>query len=193
MATVDVLIAGHVEDTPAGNSVHPTVSLVRDGDLVVVADPGILTAPVLLTDALASHGVAAGDVTHVFVTHHHLDHTRNIGMFPTARVVDVDSVYDGALWLGHDGDGYRLSDGLSVIETPGHAEECAALVAETDQGTVVLTHAWWFADMTPVQDPLAWDQGALERSRERILEIADIVVPGHGPAFRPADLRGGDR
>jgi glyoxylase-like metal-dependent hydrolase (beta-lactamase superfamily II) len=47
--------------------------------------------------------------------------------------------------------------------------------------------------MTPVQDPLAWDQGALERSRERILEIADIVVPGHGPAFRPADLRGGDR
>jgi glyoxylase-like metal-dependent hydrolase (beta-lactamase superfamily II) len=57
----------------------------------------------------------------------------------------------------------------------------------------VLTHAWWFADMTPVQDPLAWDQGALERSRERILEIADIVVPGHGPAFRPADLRGGDR
>ena len=33
MATVDVLIAGHVEDTPAGKSVHPTVSLVRDGDL----------------------------------------------------------------------------------------------------------------------------------------------------------------
>jgi hypothetical protein len=27
----------------------------------------------------------------------------------------------------------------------------------------------------------------LDRSRERILGIADIVVPGHGPAFRPAD------
>jgi glyoxylase-like metal-dependent hydrolase (beta-lactamase superfamily II) len=49
----------------------------------------------------------------------------------------------------------------------------------------VLTHAWWFADMTPVQDPLAWDQAALERSRERILGLADVVVPGHGPAFRP--------
>jgi glyoxylase-like metal-dependent hydrolase (beta-lactamase superfamily II) len=186
MATVDVLIAGHVEETEAGQSVHPSVSLVRDEDLVIVVDPGILSDPGLLVDALAEHDVTAADVTHVFVTHHHLDHTRNVGMFPTARVVDVDSVYDGSLWLDHDGDGYHLSDDVSVIETPGHAQECAALVVRTDDGTVVLTHAWWFADMTPVQDPLAWDQGALDRSRERILGIADVVVPGHGPAFRPA-------
>ena len=186
MATVDVLIAGHVEETQAGESVHPTVSLVRDGDLVVVVDPGILADPALLTDALAERGLGVGDVTHVFATHHHLDHTRNIGMFPTARVVDVDSVYDGSLWLAHDGDGYHLSDAVSVIETPGHSQECAALVVRTEEGTVVLTHAWWFADMTPEQDPLAWDQAALDRSRARILAIADVVVPGHGPAFRPA-------
>jgi glyoxylase-like metal-dependent hydrolase (beta-lactamase superfamily II) len=148
-------------------------------------DPGILSDPALLTDALASHGLGVVDVTHVFVTHHHIDHTRNVGMFPRARVVDVDSVYDGSLWLGHDGDDHHLTDAVRVIETPGHAQECAALVVSTDDGTVVLTHAWWFADMTPVRDPLAWDQDALDRSRERILGIADIVVPGHGPAFRP--------
>ena len=195
MATVDVLVTGHVEQTDAGDSsVHPTVSLVRDGDLVVVVDPGILSDPALLTVALAGHGLTAADVTHVFVTHHHIDHTRNIGMFPTARVVDVDSVYDGSLWLEHDGDGYHLSDDVRVIETPGHAAECAALVVDTPDGTVALTHAWWFADMTPVEDPLAWDQEALERSRARLLGIADVVVPGHGPAFRPADIThvGGD-
>jgi glyoxylase-like metal-dependent hydrolase (beta-lactamase superfamily II) len=186
MATVDVLIDGYVETTEAGDSsVHPTVSLVRDGGLVIVVDPGILSDPGLLTDALATRDLTVYDVTHVFVTHHHLDHTRNVGMFPTARVVDVDSVYDGSLWLSHDGDGHHLSDDVSVIETPGHAQECAALVVSTEDGTVVLTHAWWFADMTPVQDPLAWDQAALERSRERILGLADVVVPGHGPAFRP--------
>ena len=188
MATVDVLVTGHVEQTDAGDSsVHPTVSLVRDGDLVVVVDPGILDDPARITEALAGHGVTPADVTHVFVTHHHLDHTRNVGMFPRAKVVDVDSVYDGSLWLEHDGDGYRLGDALRVIETPGHARECAALVVETDEGTVVLTHAWWFEDMTPVVDPLAWDQAALERSRERILAIADVVVPGHGAPFRPAE------
>jgi glyoxylase-like metal-dependent hydrolase (beta-lactamase superfamily II) len=186
MATVDVLVTGHVEETDAGSSVHPTISLVRDGDLVVVVDPGILSDQALLTDALRGHGLALDDVTHVFVTHHHVDHTRNIGMFPRSVVVDVDSLYDGSLWLGHAGDGHALSDSVRVIETPGHAAECAALVVDTDDGTVVLTHAWWFADMTPVEDPLAWDQAALERSRARILEIADVVVPGHGPAFRPA-------
>ena len=191
MATVDVLVTGHVEQTDDGDSsVHPTVSLVRDGDLVVVVDPGILSDPALLTDALAEHGLSAADVTHVFVTHHHIDHTRNIGMFPAARVVDVDSIYDGSLWLEHDGDGYHLSDDVQVIETPGHAEECAALLVETAEGTVALTHAWWFADMTPVEDPLAWDQDALERSRARLLGLADLVVPGHGPAFRPADITG---
>src|SRR5262245_22478170 len=185
MAMVDVLIAGHVEETEAGQSVHPSVSLVRDRDLVIVVDPGMLADPALLTDALSGHGLTVGDVSHVFVTHHHLDHTRNVGMFPTARVVDVDSIYDGSLWLGHDGDGHHLTEDVSVIETPGHAQECAALVVRTDDGTVVLTHAWWFADMTPGRDPLAWHQDPLERSRERILGIADIVVPGHGPAFRP--------
>jgi glyoxylase-like metal-dependent hydrolase (beta-lactamase superfamily II) len=189
MATVDVLVTGHVEQTDTGgSSVHPTVSLVRDGDLVVVVDPGILADPALLTEALAGHGLTAAAVTHVFVTHHHIDHTRNIGMFPTARVVDVDSVYDGSLWLEHDGDGYHLSHDVRVIETPGHAAECAALLVDTPDGTVALTHAWWFADMTPVEDPLAWDQDALERSRARLLGLADVVVPGHGPAFRPADL-----
>jgi glyoxylase-like metal-dependent hydrolase (beta-lactamase superfamily II) len=189
MATVDVLVTGYVETTDSGDSsVHPTVSLVRDGDLVVVVDPGILADPALITGALADQGLTADDVTHVFVTHHHIDHTRNVGMFPSAKVVDVDSVYDGSLWLGHDGDGFRLSEDLRVIETPGHARECAALVVETDEGTVVLTHAWWFADMTPVVDPLAWDQSALESSRDKILAIADVVVPGHGAPFRPADV-----
>jgi glyoxylase-like metal-dependent hydrolase (beta-lactamase superfamily II) len=189
MATVDVLIAGHVQQTDAGQSVHPSVSLVRDGDLVVVVDPGILSDPALLTGALAEHDTAVDDVTHVFVTHHHLDHTRHVGMFPRALVVDVDSIYDGSLWLDHDGDGHHLSEDVWVIETPGHAQECAALVVRTADGTVVLTHAWWFSDMTPERDPLAWSQESLERSRERILEIADIVVPGHGPAFRPSTVR----
>jgi hypothetical protein len=33
-------------------------------------------------------------------------------------------------------------------------------------------------------DPLAWDQAAIERGRERVLAAADIVIPGHGEAFR---------
>lgn len=187
MARVDILVTGYVREGTGGAPVQGTISLVRSGDVVIVVDPGLLRDRGDLVAGLAQHQLEVGDVSHDFLTHHHVDHTRNIGMFARAVVVDVDSVYDGSLWLGHAGDGHALSDSIRVIETPGHAAECAALVVDTDDGTVVLTHAWWFADMTPVQDPLAWDQAALERSRARILEIADIVVPGHGPAFRPAE------
>jgi glyoxylase-like metal-dependent hydrolase (beta-lactamase superfamily II) len=46
------------------------------------------------------------------------------------------------------------------------------------------THAWWGPD-GPDEDPLATDQRALRASRERILAVATVIVPGHGPAFRP--------
>jgi glyoxylase-like metal-dependent hydrolase (beta-lactamase superfamily II) len=68
--------------------------------------------------------------------------------------------------------------------TPGHTNEDATLLVETDDGTVACTHLWWHADRTPEVDPLADDQAALEASRARVLEVADVVVPGHGPPFR---------
>ena len=36
----------------------------------------------------------------------------------------------------------------------------------------------------PEIDPFAFDQALLETHRERILGAADIVIPGHGEAFR---------
>ncbi len=47
-----------------------------------------------------------------------------------------------------------------------------------------MTHLWWKADRTPEIDPLGWNPAAIERGRARVLAAADIVIPGHGPAFR---------
>jgi glyoxylase-like metal-dependent hydrolase (beta-lactamase superfamily II) len=193
MATVDVLVPGHVDEETRGDIVHPTISLVLADGVVMVVDPGILSGQDLLIDALAARGLTPAEVTHVFVTHHHIDHTRNIGMFPAATVIDTDSTYAGNLWAEHSGDGFALTPEITVIQTPGHSAECASLVVQTSEGIVVLTHAWWFADMTPAEDPLAVDQGQLEKSRARILEIADIVIPGHGAPFKPNQTTSGSR
>jgi glyoxylase-like metal-dependent hydrolase (beta-lactamase superfamily II) len=67
--------------------------------------------------------------------------------------------------------------------TPGHTNLDLTLMAETDDGMVACTHAWWRTDRTPEVDPVADDQAALEESRRRILEMADVVVPGHGEPF----------
>ena len=47
-----------------------------------------------------------------------------------------------------------------------------------------MTHLWWHEDRTPDVDPLGDDQAAIERGRARVLAAADVVIPGHGAAFR---------
>ena len=150
---------------------------------MIVVDPGMVAAPELILAPLRELGVGPGDVTHVVITHHHPDHTVNIGLFANAEVVDFWARYRGDQWLDHEGDGYRVSDHTRVILTPGHTNEDATLLVETDAGVVACTHAWWHGDRTPEFDPLADDQQALVTSRARILAEADIVVPGHGEPF----------
>jgi glyoxylase-like metal-dependent hydrolase (beta-lactamase superfamily II) len=174
-----VLHAGYATDR-----VGSSITLVRDGDALIVADPGMVANRSLILDPLAALGVSAGDVTHVFLSHHHPDHTVNIALFANAEVVDFWARYRDDLWLDHDGDGYRLSPKAQLWLTPGHTEEDATLVVEADDATYALTHLWWHTDRTPEIDPLGADQDAIERGRARVLATADIVIPGHGGAFR---------
>ncbi len=179
MTTVHLLHAGY-----AGDRVASSIVLVRDADALIVVDPGMVARRSLILEPLAGLGVAPEAVTHVFLSHHHPDHTINIALFPNAEVVDFWARYRDDIWLDHDGDGYRLSPRSQLWLTPGHTEEDATLVVEADDAVYAMTHLWWREDRTPVEDPLGWDQGAIDQNRERVLAAADIVIPGHGPAFR---------
>jgi len=57
-------------------------------------------------------------------------------------------------------------------------------VVEADDAVYAMTHLWWREDRTPEEDPLADDQASIEVHRARVLAAADIVIPGHGGAFR---------
>ena len=178
-ATLHVLHTGYVRD----DGVASTVSLVLDGEAVIVVDPGMVADQSLLIGPLREHGLDVEQVTHVVLTHHHPDHAINVGLFPNAEVVDFWARYRGDQWLDHEGDGHRVSDHAQLIMTPGHTAEDLTLLVRTDEGVVACTHAWWREDRTPQLDPLAEDQAALELSRARILAAADVVVPGHGSPF----------
>ena len=80
--------------------------------------------------------------------------------------------------------GHALSPHATMILTPGHTNEDATLLVQTDDGMVAFTHLWWYPDRTPEVDPYADDQAALEANRARVLETATVVVPGHGGPFR---------
>ncbi len=179
MTSVHVLHAGYT-----GERVGSSISLVRDGDALIVADPGMVARRALILDPLEALGVSPQAVTHVFLSHHHPDHTVNIALFPNAEVVDFWARYKDDLWLDHDGDGYALGPRSHLWLTPGHTGEDASLIVEADDGVYALTHLWWHTDRTPEVDPLGDDQAAIVRGRERVLGVADVVIPGHGAPFR---------
>ncbi len=179
MTSVHVLHPGY-----AGDRVASSVVLVLDGDARIVVDPGMVATRDRILGPLRDLGVEPDSVTHVFLSHHHPDHTLNAALFPNAEVVDFWARYIGDEWLDHDGDGYRLSPHAQLWLTPGHTEEDASLIVEADDGVYAMTHAWWREDRTPEVDPYAPDQAVLEASRARILAVADVVVPGHGRPFR---------
>ncbi len=179
MTTVQLLHAGYT-----GDRVGSSIVLVRDGDATIIVDPGMVARRTLILDPLAELGVAPESVTHVFLSHHHPDHTINIALFPEAEVVDFWARYKDDLWLDHEGDGYRLAPKAQLWLTPGHTAEDASLIVEADDGVYAMTHLWWHQDRSPEIDPLGDDQAAIEAGRGRILAAADIVIPGHGGPFR---------
>jgi glyoxylase-like metal-dependent hydrolase (beta-lactamase superfamily II) len=183
-ASVHVLNEGYVGRDGDGERVAGTVTLIMDGDAVIVVDPGMVASREGLLAALAAHGPAAGDVTDVVFSHHHPDHTVNAALFPAARIHDHWAVYVGDRWADRDADGFQLAPSVRLLRTPGHTAEDISTVASTPADVVVCTHAWWGV-AGPAEDPLATDAVALHASRDLLLSFATLIIPGHGPAFRP--------
>lgn len=184
MADVRILVEGYVREGEDELRVGSTVSLVRDADAVIVIDPGLVSAPAAILDPLRAAGVSPDQVTDVVFSHHHPDHTMHAALFPNANVHDVMATYRGDLWIDRPAEGFRLSPGVTLMETPGHTREDITTLAETPDGVVAFTHLWWAED-GPADDPYSFDREVLRAQRERVLAVAARIVPGHGPAFTP--------
>ena len=183
-ASVFVLHEGYVGRDGDDERVAGTVTLILDGDAVIVVDPGMVASREALLSALAGYGPQAGDVTDVVFSHHHPDHTVNVALFPAARIHDHWAMYVADRWVDCDADGAEVGSSVRLLRTPGHTAEDISTVASTPSDVFVCTHAWRAAN-GPADDPLGSDADALHASRGLLLSFASVIVPGHGPAFRP--------
>jgi glyoxylase-like metal-dependent hydrolase (beta-lactamase superfamily II) len=181
-ARLDVLFTGYA----AMPRVAGTVSLVRDGDRVVVVDPGMVPDRAAILDPLRRLGVEPGDVTDVVLSHHHPDHTVNVALFGEVPVHDFQAVYDRDRWTSRPAEGVALAPSVRLLATPGHTPQDLTVLVGTADGVAALTHLWWTGD-GPLEDPYAPDAAQLRAQRERVLAVADLVVPGHGEPFTPGE------
>lgn len=180
-ARLDVLAEGYADDRVAS-----TVVLVRDGDAIIVVDPGMVASRSLILNPLSALGIDPRKVTDVVFSHHHPDHTLNAALFTEARFHDHWAIYQDDLWIERDADGFELGPSVRLKATPGHSAEDITTLMEPDSDLVACAHLWWSAD-GPAIDPLAADQELLEASRAELLALRPaLVVPGHGSPFTPA-------
>ena len=179
-ARVDVLVEGYVRMP----NVAGTVSLIRDGDRVVIVDPGMVADRAQILDPLRDLGVRPEDVTDIVLSHHHLDHNVNIALFPVVPVHDFQSVIEGDVFTQRPAEGTQLSPGIRLLATPGHTPQDITTLVGTADDVVALTHLWW-TGTGPAEDPYCLDRDELRDNRDRCLGLATLVVPGHGAPFRP--------
>ncbi|MFA6215478.1 MAG: MBL fold metallo-hydrolase [Patescibacteria group bacterium] len=181
MAEVKILIQGFTSGDNGDGETCPTITLVRDQGIIMVVDPGVLKSQSVLAEALKREGLDVTDVNLVFITHSHLDHYRNIGMFAEAKTVE----YFGIWHQGQCADlPNQLSPAIKIIKTPGHNYDGLSLLVKTDLGRVAVVGDVFWQENSPENDPYASDQGKLEESRRKVLALADYVIPGHGPMFK---------
>jgi glyoxylase-like metal-dependent hydrolase (beta-lactamase superfamily II) len=164
---------------------HSTSTLI-ESDSNILVDTSTFGYRDRLLDGLEKAKMSPMDIGVVVTTHLHGDHIGNNDLFPHALFL--------ARWEERPRKGYEavFEDGeialdVRLMHTPGHSRGSMSVVVSAVDGTHVIAgdalptkdnYEKWVPPAINIDPDLALD------SMRRITEIADIIVPGHGPAFR---------
>ena len=176
---VKILLEGYASADTGGHSCS-TISLVQDENLNIIVDPGTVPDQSMIIKALKKHGLSPDNINVVYITHSHVDHYRNTGMFKGAKTLN----YDG-WWISDIFEDYcDPSENIKMIETPGHSVDGTTMLVATDKDKVAICGDVFWKENFPKKDPFAFNLRELDASRKRVLEIADYIIPGHGKMFK---------
>lgn len=78
----------------------------------------------------------------------------------------------------------KYSENITIIETPGHSDDGLTFLVKTDRGEVAICGDVFWKEGYPKHDPYAKNMEELTKSREKVLKIADFIIPGHGNIFK---------
>lgn len=176
--------------------------LLQSSDGPILFDTGHYGNRRVLLKALKTAGLTPDDIGAVVLSHLHYDHSINVDLFPKAQIYLSQKEWDyagnphpedtsipwkirellGEFQVTLIDDDREISKGIHFFQAPGHTPGSAALALETKRGTVVLAgDAIKYPKEILLKRPdLAFDAPDVgPKSIAKILEMADVIVPGH--------------
>ena len=176
MTSIDILVIGHLERGADGSVVPSgtwsTSSLVRTDDghnIVVDTSQGYMGAGIRSSFKQIGR-IFPEDVDTVVLTHGHPDHIDGVTLLDTEK---------------------EIAKGVRFVRTPGHTEDSGSLFVDADRRYALV------GDAVPLQENLEkkavpalnCDPDEAMASMKRIVQYADVVVPGHGKPFGISALK----
>lgn len=166
--------------------------MVEGNGKLIICDPGCNRQALLR--ALKKENLTTHDIDYVFLSHRHPDHVLLAGIFEKAKFVTFDAnlMYEGDR-LTEFKNGV-FGDGIEVINTPGHALEHLSLLVSTPDAKIAIAGdvVWWLDSEKQALNLYQKDHSQaidlnmemLVKSRKKLLELADYIIPGHGKIFK---------
>jgi len=182
---VFLLKAGSILMDQAGNilDARSSVTLIESEKERIIVDTGQEGDGEVILKALADLGLEGSDIDIIVNTHSHPDHCANNRLFSRAKTV-------------YPKDGELIAPGVRVLATPGHSPDSISVLVDAaiqqGDGTAPATRRVVISgDALPtlgnfqkrVPPAVHYDRALAVASMNKIIEMADIVIPGHDRPF----------
>ncbi|MCX5659834.1 MAG: MBL fold metallo-hydrolase [Planctomycetota bacterium] len=188
------------------HTAHATTTLIRSGDHTILVDPG-LPAPIIAGRLMERSGLVPEEITHVFMTNFRPAHRRGIVGFPNAKwlISEMEREFIGAHLVEQfkqEKDAElrkmieqdiallkrctaapdRIAPQVDLFPLPGFTPGTCGLVLSQMTSTVLIA-----GDAVGTAEHLeqgrvlrgCYDAQQARDSFLEVVEIADLIVPGH--------------
>jgi len=185
MPNVSLLKPGSIirDESGAILDARSSVTLIISGSEKIIVDTGLMGEKKLITEALAKKGIGPEDIDILVNTHAHQDHCGNNYLFSKAELL-------------HPKDGEIIAPGVKVIETPGHTFDSISVTVDNGKqamnallvisGDALPTFDNFIKNVPPA---LHVSRDMAISSMSKIINVADIVIPGHDLPFSIRDRK----
>ncbi|MGD0817008.1 MAG: MBL fold metallo-hydrolase [Methanomassiliicoccales archaeon] len=163
---------------------HSSVTMVTWPEHIMIVDTSDGEYRPRLIDALSANEVDPDQVDIVVNTHLHSDHCSNNDLFRYAVQMAHENEAPDRQFVPVPAD-LELYPGISLVHTPGHTPGTMSVFVEAERKYAIVGDAIpTFENVRRWIPPgIVFDREVALRSMKKIVDFADVVIPGHDTPF----------